>query len=619
MSEEFENDFLKDNRIRMDWQVVKWGVQLAFRIDRAGFILWAGLYLLSDVVPTVFLALVKQIIDTVQQNVQAGLGVRSILLLLAALIAVMLVQSVFARIPSLMWKQLSTKYAIGMQREMCALMKRVPVRYFDDQRTAKLMAAAQKNEQTLGNFIESFFCLIGQTGSFVSMGILACTTSGWLVAVMTLLMVVMMPLSIRNAKKTWQTWTDYAEHHQREDYYYSRTFKEETAREVRLLNMKNFLADKWRQEAKIVMDGEVKQQNQWNSYGSVTILATSVVRFGMLAAGLLLLKNGRLTLGGLTLFVSVFEQLINTVTAFGMELMRVYSESCDLKFKKLLFEWDFSKKRSKAEGRMAEPSPVKTGEAPIVFECKNITFGYRPGEPVLKNINLQIRRGEKVALVGENGAGKSTLIKLLLGLYDPTEGELFFNGQNYRDIDIAAMVKQIGVVFQDFVRFEQMIRENVAFGDISQVENDEAIASAIEKGGATHVVKRMPKGIDTYLGRWYEKDGVRMSGGEWQRIAVSRSYLSDREILIMDEPAAALDPIAEMEQFHRIRESLKDRTSVLISHRIGFARLADKIVVLKEGGIAEYGTHDELMERHGVYYEMFSNQAGWYEGSEGNG
>ena len=232
----------------------------------------------------------------------------------------------------------------------------------------------------------------------------------------------------------------------------------------------------------------------------------------------------------------------------------------------------------------------------------------------MQDISLTIHEGESIALVGENGAGKSTLVKLLLGLYEPDEGEIYFKGKNYRELDMNEFVKQIGVVFQDFVHFELLARENIAFGDISKVRDDEALHYATAMGGADNVIKKLPKGLDNYLGRWYEQEGGEMSGGEWQRVAVSRAYISDRKILIMDEPAAALDPIAEMEQFSRIRNKLDKRTSVLISHRIGFARLADKIVVLNKGKIAEYGTHKELTDRNGLYSEMFNNQALWYQG-----
>ncbi len=190
---------------------------------------------------------------------------------------------------------------------------------------------------------------------------------------------------------------------------------------------------------------------------------------------------------------------------------------------------------------------------------------------------------------------------------------MFFKGKNYKNLNTDLLTEQIGVMFQDFVKFEFMVRENVGFGNTAKIFDDEEIQSALKKGMAEHIVSRLPKGMDTYMGRWYEKNGIRMSGGEWQRIAASRAYVSNKEILIMDEPAAMLDPIAEMQQFQQIKNSLKGRTSVLISHRIGFARLADKIIVLDKGNMVEYGSHAELMKKKGVYFLMFSNQADWYE------
>lgn len=351
-----------------------------------------------------------------------------------------------------------------------------------------------------------------------------------------------------------------------------------------------------------------KDVTLWSLIG----ITAEIAKFLLLLIGLFLLSRQRLTLGSLTIFLSVLTSIGNNCLYLGYDWKRFYQSGCDMTLKKRMLEWDFSEKRPLPE-KEASPTKAKFGEASIIFEAQNVSFSYDGDKKVLENVSFCIHEGESIALVGENGAGKSTLVKLLLGIYEPNEGELFYKGCNYRNLDMSQFVDDIGVVFQDFVHFELLLRENIAFGDISKVNDDESILRAAKLGGADKIVEKLPKGLDTYLGRWYEKDGGEMSGGEWQRVAVSRAYISDRKILIMDEPAAALDPIAELEQFSQIRNKLKNLTSVLISHRIGFARLADRIIVLNQGKMAEMGTHEELMEKKGLYYDMFYNQASWYQ------
>lgn len=612
MSNEFENDFLKDNKARMDGKVVAWALKFAYQMDPIRFLGWVLLYLLSAVLPTVFLGMVSKIVDSIQKNVEQGNGMKSIAVVLIALVVIMLVQGVFQQMPQIMWTKLSNTYAIGMQRKMGEFMRTVPVSYFDDPRTAKLMKMAQQKERSLGNFVANFFSLAADSISLVSMMVLAWNTSYVLLIAMGLFLVMVLPIGAHNAKQDYQVWINESENEQISDYYLDMVVKK-NPKEVRLLQMQDYILERWEKRKRPAVDAYIKIDQKCYNNWSIMELFVNIIKFLLLFAGLFLLQNGKLTLGGLTLFVSVFSQMGQTSMVLGYDWMNTYQHSCDLKFKKMMFQWDFSKRRELPEGKLPEATKAGSEEAPIVFECKDVTFSYEEGKNVIENLNLLIRKGETVALVGENGAGKSTLVKLLLGLYDPKKGELFFEGKNYRDVDMTKMVDRIGVVFQDFVHFELMARENVAFGDISRVEDDEAILEAVEKGGAKEVIRKLPKGIDTYLGRWYEKDGGNMSGGEWQRIAVSRAHISNRDILVMDEPAAALDPIAEMEQFMEIKNSLRGRTSILISHRIGFARLADKIVVLQKGRLTEYGSHQQLMEKKGIYYDMFSNQAGWYQ------
>lgn len=203
----------------------------------------------------------------------------------------------------------------------------------------------------------------------------------------------------------------------------------------------------------------------------------------------------------------------------------------------------------------------------------------------------------------------------MLGLYVPNEGKIWFEGLPYDQLTQEYLYRKIGVVFQDFKQYHFTIRENIAFGDINQLYNDQALMEAAKRGQAEKIILNSPKGLDSYLGREYEEDGLELSGGEWQRIGVARAHVSNKEILILDEPAAKLDPVAEMEQFVEIKNSLGGRTAVLVSHRLGFARLADNIIVLSDGELVEMGTHTDLMQANGHYAKMFQAQAEWYEGS----
>jgi ATP-binding cassette subfamily B protein len=248
----------------------------------------------------------------------------------------------------------------------------------------------------------------------------------------------------------------------------------------------------------------------------------------------------------------------------------------------------------------------------IVFEAKNLSFSYDDEKTVLHNLTFSIKKGETVALVGLNGSGKSTLVKLLIGLFAPTSGDLRFFGKTYDEKTRGGVINKIGMFFQDFHIFHATVRENVGFGDLKNLPDENRINTALEKGGASQIVKRFDLGLEQWLEKTIRQAGVWLSGGERQRFAVSRAHMSSKEIQIFDEPAAALDPIAEMKQFQAIHEKIQGSTAILISHRVGFARLADRIIVLDDGRLAEDGTHEQLMQKNGIYAHFFNEQARWY-------
>ncbi len=261
---------------------------------------------------------------------------------------------------------------------------------------------------------------------------------------------------------------------------------------------------------------------------------------------------------------------------------------------------------SNPNGRLI-PSPITRG-----FEFQNVSFTY-PGtqRTVLRNFNLTLSPGERIALIGENGQGKTTVVKLITRLYDPTEGQILLDGIDLREYSLEDLHRHIGVIFQDFMRFEMTARENIAVGRVDKTHNQTDIESAAQKSLADTVVSKLAGGYDQMLGRRFE-GGVELSGGEWQKMALARAYLRDADLLILDEPTAALDARSELEVFERFAELTEGKMALLISHRFSTVRMADRIVVLSGGRLIEEGNHQQLMAKGGVYAGMFEMQAASY-------
>lgn len=273
---------------------------------------------------------------------------------------------------------------------------------------------------------------------------------------------------------------------------------------------------------------------------------------------------------------------------------------------------EFMKEESRIVPITDEPL-IPERDVPHTIEFKNVSFRY-PGmdDYVLKNINLKFSHSESVVLVGLNGAGKSTLIKLLTRLYDPTEGEIYLDDVDIRRYDVTELYKLFGIIFQDFGRYADTISENIKYGDVYGEYDEEDVMIAARRGGAAMFIDQLPDGYDTPLTRMFEENGCELSVGQWQKLSVARAFIKDSDILILDEPTASLDPLAEQEVFDQFAKLAKDKIAIFVSHKLSSAVSASKIVVIDAGRVAEVGNHEELMALRGKYYELFTTQAKRY-------
>jgi ATP-binding cassette subfamily B protein len=348
-------------------------------------------------------------------------------------------------------------------------------------------------------------------------------------------------------------------------------------------------------------------------------LLSAIGTLGYYAAYVVILLravSGQISLGTLTFLAASFMRGRDLIQRLLMSASDIYDQSLYLKD---LFEF-FAMKPSimSKPGAPLIPNPIRDG---FVFE--NVGFKYPGSERwAVRNLNLHLHPGERIALVGENGAGKTTLTKLLARLYDPTEGRIIVDGVDLREYDLASVRRTIGVLFQDFVEYDLRFDENIGVGEIDEVQQyldqtrngdavPDSIRTAAEKSLASSLLPRFPGGFGQMLGRRFD-GGMDLSGGEWQKVALGRAYMRSAQVLILDEPTASLDARAEYEVFRRFSELVRGRMAVIISHRFSTVRMADRILVLNSGRIIESGTHEELLVAKGLYADLFSLQAEGY-------
>ena len=511
-------------------------------------------------------------------------------------------------------QQTGLRLAAAVQHRVCEKAISLPLIAFErEEYYTKLDVAGKEAGSSLSDLLENLSwlvaSLIGATGLMVIYFSAHWLTGVALVAVMGLRSIVQSVIERHLVEVTYRNSPRWREMH----YWSGLLTSRDAAPELRLSSLADYLLRRRRGAFQRFLGEMMAAQRRMALPGLASVAAQEGVVL-VIVLVLLLALSGNITLGSLVALLYGLSRFRNLADNVSAALGNVYS---DLQYAEYLRDFLALDSEPPAPQDDEQKLPRPQRQA-IQFHGVNFTY---PGadRPALSNLDLSLRPGERIALVGENGAGKTTLVRLLLGLYQPTDGTITVDGTDLATIYPETWRREATAVFQDFFRFPTTVGENIAYGDSSLLTpgdpSSEAvhprIAAAAAQSGADAFVTDLPAGYATFLGKEWP-DGMELSSGQWQRLALARAYLRDAQIVALDEPTAALDPRAEVEFYRQFVQVAAGRTAILVSHRLGAARLADRIVVLAHGRIVEDGDHEALLRRDGVYAQMYRLQARWY-------
>jgi ATP-binding cassette subfamily B protein len=469
----------------------------------------------------------------------------------------------------------------------------------------KLQNARREGGYKPVELINDTFQIVQNVITMISFAALMLRFSPWLVLILLATSIPAFIAETRFSEQGFRLLTRRAPESRQINYLARLLTEDSAAKEIKLFNLGDKLLERYTTLFAKFFDEDRSLAVRRAAVGFSLGLIATMGFYGSYAWIVWRTVQGTISLGDMTLYLTIFRQGQSTFQSILAAVGNIYENNL---FMANYFEF------LDIEPQMRVAAPPKKLPAVMTagIEFRGIGFRYPESEEwVLRDVDLTLRPGEKIAFVGHNGAGKTTLIKLLSRLYDPTEGAILLDGIDVRDIDPLELRQKIGVIFQDFVRYHLPASENIGFGQIEAADHMEKIIEAARKSGAHAMIENLPEGYETMLGRWFH-GGHELSLGQWQRIALARAFMRDAEILVLDEPTASLDAQTEYEIFRHFQELTEGKMAILISHRFSTVRMADRIVVIENGRIAEMGSHEELLRREGIYARLFGMQAEGY-------
>ena len=542
--------------------------------------------------------------DTLREWIDSG-ALDRIGWLLAIEFALAVASDVLGRVVSLLDSLLSERFSNETSLRLMEHAATLDLEDFEDSELQDSLERARRQAAGRTGLIGQLFGQAQGVITIVSFAVGLLVYAPWLIV---LLAIALIPAFIGETYFNAQSyWLNFARTPERRELDYVRQTgaSVETAKEVKIFGLNTFLIERYRTLADGFFQANRRIAIRRAGWGGALTAIGTLAYYGAYTYIVWRTLRGDFSIGDLTFLAGSFMRLRNLLENLLIGFSQVASQALYLDD---LFSY-FEIQPEIAPPPNPKPFPIAIQRG-FVFE--NVGFRYPGAERwAVRNLSFELRAGEILALVGENGAGKTTLVKLLARLYDPDEGRILLDGHDLREYDLFALRANIGVIFQDFVRYHLTAADNIAVGRIEARDDHARIVAAAERSLADEVIRKLPDGYGQVLGKRF-RTGIDLSGGEWQKIAIARAYMRDAQLLILDEPTAALDARAEFEVFQRFKELSRGKTGVLISHRFSSVRMADRIVVLKDGAVEADGTHGQLLQQRGRYAELFELQAAGY-------
>ena len=592
---------------------LKPAIGLVWRADHKAFLTLLLITLVSSILPVGHTLMGRWIIDSVLAAANSDLSVRDGIKIVspyvAAELALMLMGMALVQYRRYATEVLNQKLSYSVSSQIMEKAAQLDIHYFEDAAFLdKLQSARQETKYRAMGLISEGFFLIQNSLTLISFVTPIIIFNPWIALILFGSTLPAFVAQTYYSRMTFRLHSWHMPEGRKMTYYEHLLTSDSAAKEIRVFQLARSLMSRHSDLFRQVFKEDQKLAFR-KSFASVLWGALSSLSFYACYAWIIFKTIARaLSLGQMTFYLASFRQLQGTFVGLFQNINSMFEHGL---FMQNLF----------AVLNVPTSDPMREkGELPLNLkldfsagiEFRNVSFRYPTQQTwALRNFNLKVGAGQTIAFVGENGSGKTTLIKLLTRLYEPTEGEIYLFGQPLSYLPKEEFYKHFGVIFQDFVQYQSTVRDNVGFGAVNDMADEKRFSNAVQQGGADELVSSLPEGWETVLGGWFRK-GRQLSGGQWQRIALSRAFMRDAQILILDEPTSAMDADKEMAIFSQLKDRAFGKTVFLVSHRFGTVRMADQIIFLKQGVVSESGNHADLMLAQGQYSRLFELQAEGY-------